>query len=169
MANTCLDFLVEYPATAMQRIGGSQDVVELLTNVPGVDMDGDTAAQVFDNNIFDYGYVPSTVDEASAFVCVEANMIKAPTPSMQNIRVYVTIMCHKSFMQIEPSKFKGMVGNRRDNLSRLVDNLLNGSDAFGLGQLKLESAIVVPAPTGFSARELTYSISDFKKRVGVGR
>ena len=131
MANTCLDFLVEYPATAMQRIGGSQDVVELLTNVPGVDMDGDTA--------------------------------------MQNIRVYVTIMCHKSFMQIEPSKFKGMVGNRRDNLSRLVDNLLNGSDAFGLGQLKLESAIVVPAPTGFSARELTYSISDFKKRVGVGR
>ena len=67
-------------------------------------------------------------------------------------------------MNIDPSKFKGMIGNRRENLTRYVDKLLSGSDIFGIGELTLTSCRAAPAPTGFSARELTYKISDFKDR-----
>ena len=83
--------------------------------------------------------------------------------TMQGMRLYITVYCHKNYMDIDVSKFRGMAGNRRDNLVRLVDNELNGSDIFGIGALKLDSARVVPAPTGFTARELTYSVPDFAR------
>ena len=51
-----------------------------------------------------------------------------------------------------------------DILVRYVDKLLNGSDIFGVGSLTLASAKTVPAPFGFSAREMTYYVSDFHPR-----
>jgi hypothetical protein len=67
-------------------------------------------------------------------------------------------------MDIDTSKFPGIVGNRRDNLIRFVDKVLSGKDAFGIGALQLSSARVIPAPTGFTARELTYVVSEFSHR-----
>lgn len=158
-----LDGLVEYPVKALYRIGGCPEVVQLLTDNPDVDMDSDAADDVFDKHLFDYGYVDSTTEEAAAYICAEADCMGAASMTMQGMRLYITVYCHKSYMDIDASKFRGMAGNRRDNLVRLVDNELNGSDIFGIGALKLDSARVVPAPTGFTARELTYSVPDFAR------
>ena len=162
MANTVLDALVEYPAKALQKIGTDPNVVSLLTNNPSIDMDGDEADEVFDKYLFDYGYVDSTTDEAAAYICIEAELASIPTATIKDMRLYVSIVCHKGYMAIDPSKFKGMIGNRRDNLTRYTDDLLNGSDIFGIGKLSLVSCRTAPAPAGFSARELTYKIADFK-------
>ena len=97
-------------------------------------------------------------------MCVEAETAKSPTPTMQNMKLYVTVICHKQFMKVDATKFKGMIGNRRDNLVRYVDKLLNGSDIFGIGALTLENAHTVAAPTGFTARELTYTVPDFRNK-----
>lgn len=168
MANTYLDELVEYPAKAIQRLGTTKSIVALLTDDADVDMDSDEADEVFDKYLFDYGYVDGTTNEAKAFVCVEAEMVKAPTPTMQDLRLYVTIICHKDFMRIDARNFSGVIGNRRDNLVREIDKVLNGSDIFGIGQLCLNSVKTVSSPTGFTARELTYSVADFRNK-GVGR
>ena len=165
MAKTYLDELVEYPVKALQRIGTDETVVQLLTNNPNVDMESDEADGVFDKNLFDYGFVDDTTQEATAYICAEADVVKAPGSTMKNMELYVFIYCHKQFMNIDGSKFKGMIGNRRDNLIRYTDKLLNGSDIFGIGKLEFKSAKVIPAPTGFSARELTYVVPDFKPRI----
>lgn len=164
MANTYLDELVEYTTKALQKIGTNEKIVQLLTNNPEIDMNSDEADEVFDKYLFDYGYVDGTTEETAAYICVEAEVVQSPTPTMQNMLLYVTVICHKEFMKINPSKFKGLIGNRRENLTRFVDEVLNGSEAFGLGKLKFQSARVVPAPTGFAARELTYQVPDFKKK-----
>lgn len=164
MDNTFLNALVEYPVKALQRIGTNETVVKLLTNNPSIDMDSDEADAVFDKYLFDYGYVDSTTDEAEAYICVEAEMTRTSSPKMQEMKLYVTIVCHKRYMYIDTMKFKGIIGNRRDNLSRYVDILLNGSDVFGIGKLTLESARIAPAPAGFTARELTYVVSDFASK-----
>lgn len=162
MDKTFLDELVEYPVKALQRIGTDQTIASLLTNNPSIDMDSDEADEVFDKYLFDYGYVDGTTSEAAAYICVEAELAKVPTPTMKDLRLYVRIVCHKEFMDIDASKFKGMIGNRRENLSRYVDRLLNGSEVFGIGKLSLDYAQVAPAPTGFAARELAYRVVDFK-------
>lgn len=164
MAKTFLDDLVECPAKALHMIGTDPTVVQLLTDNPNVDMQSDEADEVFDRFLFDYGYVDGSTAEAAAYICVEAETSSPSSPTMQGIRLYVTIICHKQFMKLDAGKFKGMIGNRRDNLVRYVDKLLNGSDIFGVGSLTLASAKTVPAPFGFSAREMTYYVSDFHPR-----
>jgi hypothetical protein len=168
LAKTFLDELVEYPVKALRKIGTDPDVVKLLTDNPRVDMGSDEADDVFDKYLYDYVYVDSTTTEACAYVCVEAELIKTPTPTIQDLRLYVTVICHKNFMQIDPARFKALMGNRRDNLVRSIDKILNGSDMFGIGLLSLDSVKTVSSPTGFTARELTYKIADFMNK-GVTR
>lgn len=165
MANTFLDELVEYPVKALHCIGTDAAVVQLLTDNPNVDMDSETADAVFDKYLYDYLYVDGTTMESEAYVCVEAETAKSPTPTMQNMKLYVTVICHKQFMKVDATKFKGMIGNRRDNLVRYIDKLLNGSDIFGIGKLSFESARTIPAPTGFTARELMYSVPEFRNKM----
>lgn len=165
---TFLDELVEYPAKVIQMIGVDKTVVSLLTDEANIDMDSDKADEAFDKYLFDYEYVDNTTVEARAFVCVESEVKRTPTPTIQDLRVYVRIICHKNYMKIDPSRFKGIIGNRRDNLVRAIDKVLNGSDIFGIGNLTLDSVNTVSSPTGFTARELTYKISDFKNK-GVVR
>lgn len=167
MDKTFLDELVEYPVKALRTIGTDPTVVQLLTDKPDIDMESDEADAVFDKFLFDYGYVDGTTAEGAAYICVEAEMAKSPTSTMQDMKLYVTIMCHKQFMKVDATKFKGMMGNRRDNLVRYTDKLLNGADIFGIGKLTLASARTVPAPTGFSAREMTYIVPDFRKWKGI--
>lgn len=164
MDKTFLDELVEYPVKALYKIGMDQTVVGLLTDNPDIDVDSDDADEVFDRYLFDYGYVDNTTTEAAAYICVEAEASGSLTESMHNMKLYVTIFCHKQFMDIEATKFKGMVGNRRDNLVRYVDALINGSDVFGIGKLTLDSVRSIPCPIGFSARELTYTVPDFRRK-----
>lgn len=164
MANTFLDELAEYPVKALQKIGTDETIVQLLTDNPLVDMESDEADSVFDKYLFDYGYVDGTAEEASAYICVEAEVTKNISSTMKDMRLFVTIYCHKDFMHIDATKFKGLSGNRRENLTRFVDNLLNGSDIFGVGELTLLSARVVPAPVGFAAREMTYRVPDFREK-----
>lgn len=166
MANTFLDELVEYPVKALHLIGTDTTIVKLLTDNPDIDMESAEADMVFDKFLFDYIYVDGTTTEASAYICVEAETTKAPTTTMQNMKLYVTVVCHKQFMKVDTTKFKGMIGNRRDNLVRYIDNLLNGSDVFGVGVLTLENAHTVAAPNGFTARELTYAVPDFRNKKG---
>lgn len=165
MANTFLDELVEYPVKALHSIGTDPTVAQLLTDNPNLDMDSEEADDIFDKFLFDYIYVDGTTAEAAAYVCVEAETVKAPTLTMQNMKLYVTVICHKQFMKVDTTKFKGMIGNRRDNLVRYIDKLLSGSDAFGIGKLSLEHAHTVAAPTGFTARELTYTVPEIRKKV----
>jgi hypothetical protein len=164
LANTSLDELVEYPVKALHCIGTDPTVAKLLTDNPDIDMESEEADNIFDRFLFDYIYVDGTTTETAAYICVEAETGGSPTPTMKNMKLYVTVICHKQFMKVEPTKFKGMIGNRRDNLVRYVDKLLNGSDIFGIGALKLENAHTVAAPTGFTARELTYTVPDFRNK-----
>lgn len=168
MAKTYLDELVEYPAKAIQKIGTTKDVVSLLTDNATIDMDSDEADEVFDKYLYDYGYVDNTATEARAFVCVEAELMRTPTPTVQDLRLFVTVICHKEYMALDHKRFASIIGNRRDNLVREIDKVLNGSEVFGIGVLTLNSVKTVSSPTGFTAREITYSISDFRNK-GVVR
>lgn len=162
MVKMNLDELVEYPVQVLQKVGTDKTIVSLLTNDPDIDMDSDEADEVFDKYLYDYGYVDETTQEAKAYICIEAEVSKVPTSTVKDMNLYVTVICHKDYMKIAPSLFPGTIGNRRDNLVRNIDRLLDGSDYFGIGQLRLKSVRTISSPTGFTAREATYVVSDFR-------
>lgn len=162
MARTYLDELVEYPAKILSRLGTNKAIVSLLLDDWDVDLDSDEADSVFDKYLFDYLYIDSTSTESEAYICVEAELNRNNSATIQDFRLYVTVVCHKGYMALDPERCKGMIGNRRDNLVRAIDLVLNGSSLVGIGSLTLMSVKTVPSPAGFTTRELTYKVSDFR-------
>jgi len=157
--------MVDYPAIALRAIGTDETVVKLLTNNPNIDMESDEADDVFDRYLYDYAYVDGTTTESEAYICAETDVTipkGANRQSFFNSLLYITIVCHKNYMKLDPTLFPGIGGNRRDNLVRYCDNVINGSDLFGVGKLTLKSVHSLAAPIGFSVRELVYEVPSFK-------
>jgi len=164
---THLDQLIDYKSNIIRALLNSKDVVSLIVDKANPDIygvDGDTAS----SHMFDYDYIDDTVLEAGAFVMVDCDMVAAPTGTIKDLEVYVQVVVSKLFMELDHKKFKGVKGNRCDNLSRQIDLLLNGSRDYGIGRLQLASARTANVPAAFTSRLLTYRIPDFARDRSVG-
>lgn len=164
MAKTYMDELVEYPAKALQRIGTDVTIAKLVTNNPSIVIGSDEADAIFEKNLFDYAYVDSTNHETAAFIFAEVEIPRVINKTIKGMRLYINVVCHKQYMRLDPALFPGLVGNRRDNLVRYIDKLLNQNDVFGIGLLSLISVRNIAGPFDFTVREITYEIPDFNIR-----
>lgn len=161
MAKTYLDQVVDYPSKVILRLAEDKYCAGLILNkafdsVTEVDID-----EVLEKHIKDYQYVDETTQETAAYILVELDVARVDNRTIKDISLYVTVCCHKNYMALEPKVFKGVIGNRRDNLIRYADRVLNNSQFMGLGRLKLESLRTLQTVNGFTIRELRYSIPDF--------
>lgn len=161
MAKTFLDQLVDYPAEIIKRISEDKYCVGLLVNKAFSAVDEDDSDKVLDELIYDYQYVDETTQKSSAYIWVEMEVNAVDNKQIKGVRIYVTVSCHKNYMKLSNSIFRGVIGNRRDNLVRYIDKLLNNSNFMGIGALKLQSIKTLSPINGFATRELTYSTPDF--------
>lgn len=151
---------VEYKAEVISRIVSSQRVVELLLDKPGVDLESVETFTALDNTIFDFDYIDRTVERSDAFIMVDADMVSPASASFNTWELYVQIVCHKGYVRMDPKKFKGTKGNRRDVLVNEIDKLLNGTDMFGVGDLELLTCVTSVVPDSFTSKMLTYRIKE---------
>lgn len=161
MAKTYLDQLVEYPAKIIKTISEDKYCVGFLLNKSFDEITEDDYDEALESFLFDYQYVDDTTQESAAYIWVDAEVSHVDNMRIKGMRVYVTIACHKSFMELDTDKFKGVMGNRKDNLVRYVDRLINNKLSFGIGTLKLESVRTISSINSFTLREITYSVPDF--------
>lgn len=161
MAKTYLDQLVEYPAKIIQRISEDKYCVGFLMNKGFEEVNEDDFEKTLEEKIFDYQYVDETAEEASAYIWVEIEVSRVENSKIKDIRLYVTISCHKGYMKLNERTYQGVIGNRRDNLVRYVDRLLNGKSFVGIGSFKLKTVKSIAPATNFTGRELCYEICDF--------
>ena len=162
MDRTYLDELVEYPAKVIQKINESKECVSLLLNKPIKDITEDDIDIAVSENIFDYQYINDTVKETKAFIMIEAEVPLVQNKQIKEMKIYISVACHKDFMKLTPNYFPGFIGNRRDNIIIHVDKMLNNQDIFGLGTLKLNYVKSMSSTNqDFTIRTLCYEVSDF--------
>lgn len=161
MAKTYLDQLVDYPSKVMRRISEDKYCTGFLVNKTFASVGEKDADKARDEFIKDYQYVDETTQEVAAFVWVELEINRVENKTIKWAKLYVTVACHKNFMELDRSTFKGVVGNRRDNLIRYIDKILNNSQFLGLGALKLRSVKTLTPINGFTLRGIEYDIPDF--------
>ena len=161
MAKTYLDQLVEYPAKIIKKITEDKYCVGLIVNKAFDNVTEDDCDDVLENYIFDYEYVDETALKTAAYIWVDVEVNGVTNMQMKGVRAYVTVACHKEYMSLDRRVFKGVVGNRKDNIVRFVDRLLNNADIFGIGKLKLLSVKTRTPISGYTLKELTYEIPDF--------
>ena len=157
-----LDDMTRYKEAIIKKIAVSQNVIGLLLNDPNIDMDSDEANDVIGRNIFDYDYIDGTVQRADAYIMVDSELDYPSSGSMNQWRVYVQVVCAKVYNALDHKIFKGVPGNRRDNLAQEIDVLLNGERFIGIGDLELLSAAPANVTATFTSMILTYRVHDFR-------
>ena len=158
-----LDDMTLYKEAIIRKIAASQKVIGLLVNDPMIDMDSDEANDIIDRNIFDYDYIDRTVQRSDAYIMVDSELDYPTSGTMNQWRAYVQIVCAKTFNSMDHKIFKGVSGNRRDNLAQEIDALLNGERFIGIGDLELLSAAPATVPDTFTSMLLTYRVHDFRR------
>ena len=156
------DQLVDYNQRICNKILSSQEVMALIANDPDLDLDSPEAAQ-WEDHIIDHAWVDDTVQESGAFVTVDVDVTDMSSGTIKDMRVYVEVLVSKTYMALTPSLFKGVKGNRRDNIVRQIDKLLNGSYDFGTGRLDATNIRTVTTANKFSGKLITYMVSDFAR------
>lgn len=160
MAKTHIDELVDYPAKVILKLANDKNCIALLKNKTSINEDD--VDDVLLNNIFDFEYVDKTTTEAEAYIWVEADVPYISNRTIKGMAIYVTVACHKQFMKLDHKVFKGVIGNRRDNLARYIDLILNDNFDFGVGKLTLKSVKTLTSSNpNFTMRELVYQVPDF--------
>ncbi len=157
-----VDELVDYNQRVRNRILASPEVMRLIANDPTLDLDS-PAAEEWEEHIIDHAWIDDTVQESGAFVTIDVDVPSMQTGTIKDMRVYVEVLVSKTFMPLSASLFNGCKGNRRDNIVRQIDLLINGSYDFGIGRLDLSSIRTVNTANKFSGKLLTYEVSDFAR------
>lgn len=155
-----IDELLNYSYKTRGMVLQNQQIMALIANDPNYDPEGDDVEQ-YEQQVKDHDYVDETSLTANAYVIIETEMHDRSSHTMKTMRLYVSVICSKKYMDLDPKLFRGYKGNRRDNIARLVNNLLQDSDEFGIGELHLISATIGSVPTGFTCRVLTYEVPSF--------
>lgn len=155
-----IDELIDYTYRARQSIINNQEIMALLSDNPNIDIEDDEADEIA-QRVKDHDYVDETCLTANAYVIIESEILNLDTDTMKAMGLYIQVICSKRFMDLNPKLFPGVKGNRRDNIARLINNVLGDSDAFGVGELKLTSASITSVPTGYTSRLLTYKVPSF--------
>ncbi len=160
---TYLDEIVRYPNEAIRLIGEDKYCAGLLVNKAFDEVTDDDKDLAY-GRMFDYEFVTSTTTESLAYIFCEIDIPRVKNKTIKDIELYVTVACHKDYMHLDRKVFRGIIGNRRDNLVRFIDKLLNFSDVFGIGDLSLQRVNTGTLSDKFTARRLTYTVPDFNNR-----
>ncbi len=159
---THIDQLVDYNQRVVNKILTAQPVMALIANAPSLDMESEASAE-WEEHVLDHAWIDDTVQEAGAFVTVDVDIPEMSSGTIKEMRVYVEVLVSKTYMPLSPSLFKGCKGNRRDNIVRQIDLLINGSYDFGIGRLDLKSIRTVTTANKFAGKLMTYEVSDFAR------
>jgi len=163
---TYIDELVEYPLKALLKIAENKKCVALLLNKKPDDITFLDTENACDNHMFDYSFVNSTTQEVTAYIFIEVDVFRVENRQIKNLALYATVACHKDYMRLDNELFPGVIGNRRENIAKHIDEVLNFSDVFGIGELSLHSVRTGNLSNGFTIKELEYRTPDFHKGGG---
>lgn len=134
----------------------SEDICELILG-EGYDKT-DVDEKLTYKNIFPYLYVDETQTETKTYICIEVSVPRTHDFTYKDMKVDIWCYCHKDIMEYRK---KGFSGTRSDILSDMVDRLLNSSNNYGIGRLKLQSCIPINISKTHYGRHLTYSCAEF--------
>lgn len=164
MEVTNLDNLINFPRMILNHIASSKILRELITNKINASIE-----DLEDNDgnykyMFDYDYVDDSTSEEKLYICLDVLPSDVTNSHITEMSIVINVICHKDYMQLDNKIFKGIKGNRRDNVIRYIDTLMNGNNNFGIGKVELMSVSPITVSKRYTGRALVYYVYDFNRR-----
>lgn len=149
-----LEEFFDYKNRFMKELCCNKDIVTLITDKGDSKVPNHTLAY---SQVFPYEFVPETVDNGQTFVCFDVDIAEVLNKTFYVPVMYVWIFTHKSKMRLSEG------GIRIDILASKINELLNGSRFYGLGELSLKQVGRFSPITDYQGRVLTYYAKDFNR------
>lgn len=159
---THLDQLIDYKEDIIDMFTKDQMIMGLLFDDPAVDLDGEQVENVRTTNIFDHAYSDNTVQTDKALILIETGLLSVLSKEVNTFEIQIQVICARNYMKLDGRKFKGLRGNRRDNLVRYIAQALFEA-RLGLGVLKLVDCGPADVPRGFTSLRMVFQTDDFSK------
>lgn len=160
--NTPMDKIIDYKDLAIKKIIAFQPVMGLLFDDPNIDMESDEVSCAREHSIKDYGVNLDTIQTDKMIIFVQASMLDNNNTNFKDMAITISIVCNCNYIKLDYTKFKGIKGNRLDNIARQIALALDDeAQEFGIGSLTLVQCHPVAVPTGFSALELVFEVPEF--------
>lgn len=133
----------------------------------------DSPEDLINTHIFDYAQNPNTLNTAGTFITIQVHIpytremeISGKTTFVKpTIEIY--IISHEDHMVVK--NIPKVKSNRNDYLSRLIDEKINGSDDYGIGELTLLSNVEGSIQQNYSFRKLTFQCLDLNNSLCVDK
>lgn len=143
--------IIKIKQLAISKIIQQKNIVELLED----NQIGNPEALI-NENIFPFDRVPEIEEEQKNYITLQVDSSKSGI--MKNVILYVTIIAHQKLMMIPE-----MGATRIDLLSAYIDELFNGSDDFGLGEMELISNLERNIDINHRCRVMKFTCKAFDK------
>lgn len=147
--------IVAYKKKLVSSIVSSPTLVQLLNSEyvkNGECLDSD---ELVYKQIFPYNYIPETQTETKSYVTMKVNGLGVKNKIYNKAEVYIRVISHQDCM------LTNYGGTRIDLMSEAVEELFNGKDDFGFGEMELKSNIEGDINTTHRCRELRFMVEDF--------
>lgn len=104
-----------------------------------------------------YEFYPETIEKGKVYVCCDVDIFDVGKKPIYSLALYVWVFAHKSVLKLPEG------GVRTDALCNKIDEKINGSTYYGLGQLELHQVRRFAPMLDYTGKVLTYHTTDFNR------
>lgn len=168
MANkTHIDQLIDFKEDVIEMMMADKELMGLVFDDPDIDLDSDEVFNVRDTNIYDHSYSDETVQTDGVIILVETELVGVLSKEINSFNIIIQVIVARNYMKLDTRRFKGLRGNRRDNVIRRIEMLLHDK-RLSLGRLSLIDCGPVDVPRGFTSVRMVLSCDDFSRNRRLG-
>lgn len=147
--------ITRYKKKLISSIVLSPDLITLIDDDYIEDGECINSDDLIYKQIFPYYYIPETQTEAKSYVIMKVNGLGIKNKIYNKVEVYICVISHQDIMKTK------LGGTRIDLMSEIVEDLFNGRDDFGFGEMELISNIESEVNTNHRCRILRFVVEDF--------
>ena len=144
-----------YKRKLITSIVNSPDLITLINDDYVEDGECVNSDDLIYQQIFPYYYIPETQTKTQAYVIMKVNGLGIKNKIYNKAEVYICVISHQDIMQTKGG------GTRIDLMGEVVEELFNGRDDFGFGEMELKFNMEDEINTNHRCRILKFMVEDF--------
>lgn len=147
--------ITRYKRKLMTSIVTSPELIELVNDDYVEDGECVNSDDLIYQQIFPYYFIPETQTKARSYVIMKVNGLGIKNKIYNKAEIYICVVSHQEVMEAKGG------GTRIDLMGEVVEELFNGRDDFGFGEMELISNIESEINTTHRCRILRFMVEDF--------
>lgn len=148
-----LSELYDYKTQLMKDLLTDEQIVYLLD--PNVSMED--AKRLAYTQVFPYEYVPETAQHGTTYICFDVDILESFNKTFLLPTLNIWVFTHRSLLRLPEG------GVRPDQICSLIDERINGSRFYGMGELNLYSVRRFAPMTDYQGKYMVFRAKDWNR------